>query len=93
MRRWGVRIPIRPFFAVTGVLLTIMAVSFAGKGVAELQVAGWVPTTPLRLPAFPALGIFPTVQTLGAQVAIAIAFVVAVAWIARPTATGTAVAQ
>jgi high-affinity iron transporter len=93
MRRWGVRIPIRPFFAVTGVLLTIMAVSFAGKGVAELQAAGWVPTTPLRLPAFPALGIFPTVQTLGAQVAIAIAFVVAVAWIARPTATGTAVAQ
>lgn len=93
MRRWGVRIPIRPFFAVTGVLLTIMAVSFAGKGVAELQVAGWVPATPLRLPAFPALGIFPTVQTLGAQVAIAIAFVLAVAWIARPTATGTATAQ
>jgi high-affinity iron transporter len=87
MRRWGVRIPIRPFFAVTGVLLTIMAVSFAGRGVAELQVAGWVPTTPLRLPTLPALGVFPTVQTLGAQLLIATGFVIAVVWIARATAT------
>ena len=93
MRRWGVRIPIRPFFAVTGVLLTIMAVSFAGQGVAELQVAGWVPTTPLRLPALPALGVFPTVQTLAAQSLIAIAFVVAVVWIARSAATPPAAAR
>jgi high-affinity iron transporter len=94
MRRWGVRIPIRPFFAVTGILLTIMAVSFAGQGVAELQVAGWVPTTPLRLPALPALGVFPTVQTLAAQLLIAIAFIVAVVWIARAAAaTPPAAAQ
>jgi high-affinity iron transporter len=86
LRRGGVRIPIRPFFAVTGVLLTIMAVSFAGKGVSELQVAGWVPATPLRLPALPALGIFPTVQTVGAQALIAVAFVIAVVWVARPAA-------
>jgi high-affinity iron transporter len=91
MRRWGVRIPIRPFFAVTGMLLTVMAVSFAGKGVSELQVAGWVPATPLRLPALPALGIFPTVQTVGAQLLIAVAFVVAVIWIARPAAAARAV--
>jgi high-affinity iron transporter len=83
MRRWGVRMPIRPFFAVTGALLTIMAVSFAGQGVAELQAAGWVPTTPIRLPTLPALGVFPTVQTALAQVAITLAFVVALVWIFR----------
>jgi high-affinity iron transporter len=93
MRRWGVRIPMRPFFAVTGILLTIMAVSFAGKGVSELQVAGWVPATPLRLPSLPALGIFPTVQTVGAQVLIAAAFVIAVIWIARPAPTPPAAAR
>jgi len=92
VRRWGMRIPLRPFFAVTGVLLTIMAVSFAGKGVSELQVAGWVPATPLRLPSLPALGLFPTVQTVGAQVLIAVAFVVAVLWIARPAAARAAAA-
>lgn len=81
MQRWGMRIPVRPFFAVTGVLLTVMAVSFAGQGVAELQAAGWVPATPLTVPAFPALGFFPTVQTVSVQVAVAVAFLVAVTWV------------
>jgi len=85
MQRWGMRIPIRPFFAVTGMLLTVMAVSFAGQGVAELQGAGWVPATPLRLPTLPALGIFPTVQTTLAQVALGLAFVIALLWAFRYT--------
>jgi high-affinity iron transporter len=83
MRRWGVRLPVRPFFAVTGALLTVMAVSFAGQGVAELQAAGWVPATPIRLPTLPALGVFPTVQTALAQAAVTLAFVVALIWIFR----------
>jgi len=83
MQRWGMRIPIRPFFAITGMLLTVMAVSFAGQGVAELQGAGWVPATPLRLPTLPALGIFQTVQTTLAQVALGLAFVIALLWVFR----------
>jgi high-affinity iron transporter len=90
MRRWGVRIPVRPFFAVTGVLLTVMAVSFAGQGVAELQAAGWVPATPIRLPTLPALGVFPTVQTALAQGAVTLAFVVALIWIFRGIRTEAA---
>jgi high-affinity iron transporter len=81
IQRYGLRIPLRPFFAATGTLLTVMAVSFAGQGVAELQAAGWVPATPLNLPALPALGVFPTVQTLAAQVVVAGAFLMAVGWI------------
>lgn len=82
IRRYGVRIPLRPFFAVTGLLLTLLAVSFAGQGVAELQGAGWIPLTPIaRLPALPALGVFPTVQTVLAQVAVTAAFGAAFAWI------------
>lgn len=81
IQRWGLRIPLRPFFAVTGMLLTVMAVSFAGQGVAELQAAGWVPSTPLGLPAVPALGLFPTVQTFLAQVTVAAAFLAALGWI------------
>ncbi|MDH5195971.1 MAG: FTR1 family protein [Gemmatimonadota bacterium] len=83
MQRWGVRIPIRPFFAVTGVLLTVMAVSFTGQGVAELQAAGWVPATPLRLPTLPVLGVFPTVQTVFAQAALGLAFAIALWWVFR----------
>jgi hypothetical protein len=40
-----------------------------------------VPATPLNLPALPALGVFPTVQTLAAQVVVAGAFLAALAWI------------
>jgi high-affinity iron transporter len=81
IQRWGLRMPLKPFFAVTGLLLTVMAVSFAGQGVAELQAAGWVPATPVALPAVPALGVFPTLQTLLAQLALASAFLAALAWI------------
>jgi high-affinity iron transporter len=81
IQRYGLRIPLKPFFAATGMLLTVMAVSFAGQGVAELQAAGWVPATRLNLPALPALGVFPTVQTLAAQVVVAGAFLAGVAWI------------
>jgi high-affinity iron transporter len=43
--RLGARLPLRQFFLVTGGLLYYLAVVFAGKGVAELQGAGWIRTT------------------------------------------------
>jgi high-affinity iron transporter len=85
MSRWGMRIPIRPFFAVTGLLLTVMALSFAGQGVAVLQAVGWVPATPVRLPTLPALGVFPTVQTVAAQLLLGLAFLGTLLWISLPS--------
>lgn len=82
MQRWGVRLPLRPFFGVTSALLYGMAFSFAGQGVAALQVAGLVPATPLAwLPAIPALGIFPTFQTFVSQLVLALALAGALAWV------------
>jgi high-affinity iron transporter len=66
--RFGLRIPLRPFFTVTSALLYYMAFVFAGKGVRELQEGGALPIT--LLPGFPhveAMGIFPSVETLLAQ--------------------------
>ncbi|MFQ5530562.1 MAG: FTR1 family protein, partial [Gemmatimonadota bacterium] len=66
--RLGVRIPMRPFFALTSGILYLMAMIFAGAGIAELQEAGVVATTPLRgIPTLPGLGIYPTVETTTAQ--------------------------
>lgn len=66
--RFGVRIPLRPFFATTSGLLYWMAFSFAGKGIAELQESGVVPRTLLpSFPQFDLLGIYPTVETTLAQ--------------------------
>jgi high-affinity iron transporter len=81
MLRYSVRIPLKPFFAVTSALLFIMAFSFAGQGVAELQEAGLVSVTPLEwVPAVPLLGVFPTIQTLLIQLQVAAALLAAVVW-------------
>ena len=66
--RFGVRIPLRPFFAVTSGLLYWMAFVFAGKGIKELQEGHAVSRT--VLPGFPtveAFGMYPTVETIIAQ--------------------------
>ncbi len=65
---FGVRIPLRPFFAVTSALLYYMALVFAGTGIKELQEANVLSRT--TLPGFPhveLIGLYPTVETLLAQ--------------------------
>ena len=37
INRFGVRLPLKPFFGVTSAFLYYMAFVFAGKGIAELQ--------------------------------------------------------
>jgi high-affinity iron transporter len=74
--RFSVRLPIGPFFAVTAGLLALMAVVFAGNGVAALQEAGVLRATMVHFISVPLLGIHPTVQSLIAQ-SIALALVVA----------------
>jgi high-affinity iron transporter len=66
--RYGVRIPMRPFFAVTSFLLYYMAFVFMGKGIRELQEANVVPITVIPgAPHIEAMGVYPSVETLAAQ--------------------------
>ena len=78
--RFGIRIPMRPFFTATSVLLYFMAFIFMGKGISELQEANVIPITVLpNFPHVPSLGIFPSVETLAGQALLIILFVFAVA--------------
>ena len=80
----GLRIPLKYFFGVTGILLYIMAFIFAGTGINQLQAAGWVPATPLEFPpAVPLLGIYPTMETLAVQAVVLGAFIATSLWVAR----------
>ncbi|HEY3133008.1 MAG TPA: cytochrome c/FTR1 family iron permease [Gemmatimonadaceae bacterium] len=66
--RYGVRIPMRPFFTVTSLLLYYMAFVFMGKGVRELQEGNIMPITVIPgAPHVEAMGIYPSVETLTAQ--------------------------
>jgi high-affinity iron transporter len=78
--RFGVRIPLRPFFATTSVLLYYMAFVFMGKGIRELQEGNLMTIT--VIPGFPhveALGLFPSVETLLGQALLLVLFVFALA--------------
>jgi high-affinity iron transporter len=78
--RFGVRIPLRPFFSVTSVLLYYMAFVFMGKGIRELQEGNVVPISVIRgLPTIEALGFYPTWETVLAQLLLLGLFVFAVA--------------
>jgi hypothetical protein len=66
---------------VTSAFLDYMAFVFAGKGVAELQDGGTLPTTiVLGAPRVPALGIYPTVESLLVQGVLLLLLVVALVW-------------
>ena len=76
--RFGVKIPLRPFFSVTSALLYLMAFVFAGRGIKELQEGNFVSAT--RIPGFPtvnAIGMYPTVETTLAQLVLVAAFIFA----------------
>ncbi|HEY8309540.1 MAG TPA: cytochrome c/FTR1 family iron permease [Gemmatimonadaceae bacterium] len=73
--RFGVRIPMRMFFAATSLLLYYMAFVFAGRGIRELQEGNVLSMTPLpHVPNIAWLGLFPTVETVAIQLVLVALF-------------------
>ena len=82
INRFGVRLPLKPLFGVTGALLYYMAFVFAGKGIAELQESGALSLTPLGwAPRVPALGMYPTAESVVVQLFLLLLAAIGVAWI------------
>jgi len=76
--RYGVKIPMRPFFTVTSLLLYYMAFVFMGKGVRELQEGNIMRITVIPGgPHVDAMGIYPSVETLTAQAILIVLLVFA----------------
>jgi len=71
--RFSIKIPIREFFLFTGLILYYMVFSFSGKGVHELQEANLIPVTGVNfVPTIDLLGIYPSLETLLAQLLVVI---------------------
>ncbi|HUQ19375.1 MAG TPA: cytochrome c/FTR1 family iron permease [Gemmatimonadaceae bacterium] len=88
--RYGVKIPMRPFFTITSVLLYYMAFVFMGKGMRELQEGNVIPITVMRgLPNIPSMGIFPSIETIAAQglLVVLLAFAVLKTFVLKPRAS------
>lgn len=68
--KYSIRLPLRLFFSVAGALMLVLAVVFAGKGVAALQEAGYIPVSMVSFPRVDLLGIYPNMQGLLLQAAL-----------------------
>jgi len=74
--RYSVRLPLRQFFAVTGGLMFFLAIIFAGKGIAALQEAGLIISSPVNFLRIDLLGIYPNLQGLLVQLGLIILAIV-----------------
>ena len=73
----GKRLPLKPFFLATSILMFVMVVAFVGGGISEFVDAGWIlPKVIDGVPTISLLGVYPYAESLIGQ-AIALAVVVA----------------
>ena len=73
------RLPYRKMLITTGILLGVVLLVMVGEQAQEMQLAHWIPTTPIsfletHIPAWMGLwfAVFPTVETLVAQLIAAV---------------------
>lgn len=96
MFKVGVKLPLRPFFRIAGLLVYYLGFKFLGAGIHALQVAGVLPTTPLEfLPTIPFIGFYPTLETVVPQLlllAVALGVVFYLRAQEQQTATASATA-
>ncbi len=63
------RLPMPVFFGVSGFLLSLLAITFAGSSVSAFVAAGYVAPHPIPFPSVPMLGIHPDLSSLAVQLA------------------------
>lgn len=77
MLLFGMRLPLRPFFLIAGVLVFYLAFKFLGTGIHSLQVAGKIAASQSNhLVANGFFGLYPTWETTVPQIVLAAAAIV-----------------
>lgn len=71
MFRVSARLPVGRFFSISSLLIAVLAVVLAGKGVAALQEAGWITQAGVPGPRIEWLGVYPSWESLLAQLGVA----------------------
>ncbi len=77
--RFGMKIPMRPFFLTAGLLVYYLGFKFVGTGIHELQIAGVLPASSVDfLKAIPFIGLYPTWEVVATQALLLLAAVLVV---------------
>ena len=81
IRYGSLKLPLKPFFIGTSILMYIMAIAFAGGGIKELQEGDVIGVTPVGfVQSIDLLGVHPTVETLLPQAVLVLLALASVAY-------------
>lgn len=64
------RLPMPVFFGASGLLLSLLAIAFAGSGISAFVAAGYLQPHPVAFPSIPMLGVHPDLSSLAVQTAL-----------------------
>jgi len=70
-------LPLPIFFGASGLLLSLLAVAFAGSSISAFVAAGYLTPRPIAFPSFPMLGIHPDLSSLAVQGALVLLLAIA----------------
>ena len=77
MLRYSAKLPVAQFFRYSSILMAVLAVILAGKGIGALQEAGLLGVTPLSfVPRLDWVGLEPSLQVVLAQLAALLALII-----------------
>ncbi len=83
--RFGMRLPLRPFFMIASLLVFYLGFKFVGTGIHALQVAGTLPSNIASfLPSIEYIGVFPTWETTIPQLILIAIAILVIVWAQRP---------
>lgn len=75
----GLRIPMRPFFLISSLLVFYLGIKFTGMGINGLQLSGILPATSSDLlPTIPSLAVYPYWESIIPQIILVIAAILLV---------------
>lgn len=90
MLRTSRRLPITQFFSLSSLLIAVLAVVLAGKGIAAIQEAGLLPAIAVNAPRVEALGVYPSMLPLLAQATVLVIAIAGYLWNTRSAAPPSA---
>jgi high-affinity iron transporter len=76
----GLKIPMRPFFLVSSILVFYLCFKFTGMGIHGLQLAGLLPATNVNVPNVTSLAVYPTMESFLPQMLLLILAAAVVIW-------------
>ncbi|WP_035322542.1 FTR1 family iron permease [Peribacillus kribbensis] len=73
----GLKIPMRPFFLVSSILMFYLCIKFTGMGIHGLQLAGLLPATQAPIPTIDFFAVYSTWESFTPQIILVIIAVIA----------------